>query len=395
VPTFDNGWICRECWCANREQDHRCYRCHVVRPEYAAAAEEPVVAASAEAAPDAPEPTGPPPGVIRRLAGAESAADAQPSGRFCLTCGRKLLPGASFCTQCGSRSADDEAVTEPLQAHHDHAANARSDAEPIAAAKRERPAMPTLDVRAGLNRIRVGYLDFIARHALRWDVALAGLAVLFVISGTAGERLGGAVGGFLFAAQWALTILFVAEYGTRLAASTDRRDFVMAHPAELVALVPQLRAVRVLALLRWLGIPDHARRVSARFATLTARARRSARYLLAGLWVILVFLGVAMLYQYTGSSPTGVDRFLAIAAGAVVVCLISAVTASLTTTIVLERRAGDDVANRARILAELKDAGLWTGDASAHEDASTHTVSAPAGRVINPTRPIRGLSAQR
>jgi hypothetical protein len=28
MPTFENGWICRECWTANREQDHRCYRCH-------------------------------------------------------------------------------------------------------------------------------------------------------------------------------------------------------------------------------------------------------------------------------------------------------------------------------------------------------------------------------
>ena len=27
---FENGWICRECWSANREQDDRCYRCHTV-----------------------------------------------------------------------------------------------------------------------------------------------------------------------------------------------------------------------------------------------------------------------------------------------------------------------------------------------------------------------------
>jgi hypothetical protein len=30
MPTFENGWICRECWSANREQDARCYRCHAV-----------------------------------------------------------------------------------------------------------------------------------------------------------------------------------------------------------------------------------------------------------------------------------------------------------------------------------------------------------------------------
>lgn len=30
MPTFENGWICRECWSANREVDTRCYRCHAV-----------------------------------------------------------------------------------------------------------------------------------------------------------------------------------------------------------------------------------------------------------------------------------------------------------------------------------------------------------------------------
>jgi hypothetical protein len=30
MPTFENGWICRECWSANRQQDERCYRCHAV-----------------------------------------------------------------------------------------------------------------------------------------------------------------------------------------------------------------------------------------------------------------------------------------------------------------------------------------------------------------------------
>jgi hypothetical protein len=39
MPVFENGWICRECWSSNREQDSRCYRCHAVpkRPEMPAA----------------------------------------------------------------------------------------------------------------------------------------------------------------------------------------------------------------------------------------------------------------------------------------------------------------------------------------------------------------------
>lgn len=31
---FENGWICRECWSANREQDDRCYRCKAVPKRY-------------------------------------------------------------------------------------------------------------------------------------------------------------------------------------------------------------------------------------------------------------------------------------------------------------------------------------------------------------------------
>jgi hypothetical protein len=34
VPTFENGWICTNCWKANREQDVRCYRCHQLSPDY-------------------------------------------------------------------------------------------------------------------------------------------------------------------------------------------------------------------------------------------------------------------------------------------------------------------------------------------------------------------------
>jgi zinc-ribbon domain len=364
--------------------------------------EQIVMAAPDEPIAEAPEPIGPPPGVIRRLVGVEAAAEVQPSGRYCMTCGRKLLPGATFCTQCGMRSADDEAAAAAL--HEDGGHDGELPVEGVPAGTRfPRPGMPHLDLRASLNRVRVGYLGYIARHALRWDLAMAALSVMFVAFGAAGERLGGSVGEFLLFAQLALTVLFLAEYGTRLVASTDRRSFVIGHPAELVALAPQLRAVRVLALLRWAGIPALARRFTVRLTFLSARARRSTRYVLLGLWVTLVFLGVAMLYQYTSASPTAVDRLLAIAAGAFVVCMMSAVTAILTTSIVMARRAGsDDLVKRERILAELKDAGLLTQDASVGGSASILREPSRADETMarqqpnmDPIRPVSGLSPQR
>jgi hypothetical protein len=399
VPTFDNGWICRECWCANRDQDGRCYRCHVERPDYGVAPEQAATPAPVQASVVVPEPIEPASPVIATPA--EPPVEARPIGRYCLTCGRKLLEGAAFCTQCGSRSADDAtaaAPAPPVGAGYPVAAPSENVA--AAVAKPRRPALPRPDLRAAVNRVRVRYLAFIARHTLRWDLAFASLAILFVAFGAAGDGLGGSVGGLLLTGQWVLTFLFVAEYGTRLAADADRRAFVIGHPVELIALVPQLRALRVLALVRYLGLPERGRRLSARFASLTARARRNTRYLLAGMWVILVFLGVAMLYQYTGSSPQGIDRLLAITAGALVVCLVSAVTAVLTSSILADRRAGDDHARRARIIAELKAAGLLSdhlpdGASAPAGLGPTGRASGSAGRAIDPTRPLNGLSPQR
>ena len=34
MPTFDNGWICKSCWKANREHDRRCYRCKEPNPAW-------------------------------------------------------------------------------------------------------------------------------------------------------------------------------------------------------------------------------------------------------------------------------------------------------------------------------------------------------------------------
>jgi hypothetical protein len=28
LATFEDGWICKKCWSANRDSDSRCYRCH-------------------------------------------------------------------------------------------------------------------------------------------------------------------------------------------------------------------------------------------------------------------------------------------------------------------------------------------------------------------------------
>ena len=117
VSTFENGWICRECWSANREFDGRCYRCHADRP-----ADAGIV--SLETAPQAPvdEPLAPaavaprPPEQKRvtSLVGAATPSNHPPG--HCLRCGRRILDRASYCTGCGtqvSRPGDSSTSTTP------------------------------------------------------------------------------------------------------------------------------------------------------------------------------------------------------------------------------------------------------------------------------------------
>lgn len=404
MPTFDNGWICKECWCANREQDNRCYRCHIARPEYAVLDEAPVMAAPSEHK-LAAEPAGPPAGIIKRLTGgAEQPPAAPPVGRFCLTCGRKLLDGAAFCTQCGTPSDRGEEAPDPHLVEEGHAAEPAAAVTSPSDANRRVVGLPHVDPRAALNRLRFGYLGYIARHTRRWEITMAALSVIFVALGFAAERLAGGVGEILLVGQWALTFLFVAEYGTRLAAFPDRRSFLLGHLLELVALAPQLRAVRVLVLLPWGEIAAFARRMNARLMALRAQARSSARYWLIAVWLIMVLASVVGLYRFTGASPTAADRLLAVAAVAVIVCMVSATTAVLATSLMHERRAGlDDLAERMRVLGELKEAGLLTVEefgaqrASMLRELSAQADPAVAGhqqQQIDSTRPISGLSPQ-
>jgi len=80
MPTFENGWICRECWSANREQDQRCYRCHAVPKRHEMP--EPVTFSANIGGPkEEPEEPRDEPKRVSRLTAAPTplAAEAQPA----------------------------------------------------------------------------------------------------------------------------------------------------------------------------------------------------------------------------------------------------------------------------------------------------------------------------
>lgn len=177
MPTFENGWICRECWTANREFDGRCYRCHADRPADAGTltlpvrTEERATQTVAEAAP--PGETAP-----KRVTGllGGAATSAKPEGH-CLRCGHKLRDRANYCTGCGTQvsgAAPPSAGARPDRRPAAPAAKTRDVAVAFAGSARDRMSRPGKWLGERLSRVR-GAVE-VRRDAvgsLRARVALA------------------------------------------------------------------------------------------------------------------------------------------------------------------------------------------------------------------------------
>ena len=98
------------------------------------------------------------------------------------------------------------------------------------------------------TQMRDRYLAFVAGHEVASELTFAGLAVAYVIVGFADETPVSQV------TEFALTIVFAAEFATRIAASYDRRAYLRGHWIDLVALIPTVRGFRLMRLLRLLRL---------------------------------------------------------------------------------------------------------------------------------------------
>ncbi|PZR62523.1 MAG: hypothetical protein DLM71_06430 [Chloroflexi bacterium] len=65
-----------------------------------------------------------------------------------------------------------------------------------------------------MGRLRSGYNAFIERHDVAWELAMAVLAVVFVVVGFGGDASRGAMRGALETADLVLTAIFVAEFAS-------------------------------------------------------------------------------------------------------------------------------------------------------------------------------------
>lgn len=100
---------------------------------------------------------------------------------------------------------------------------------------------------------------FVERHEIAWELGMAVLAIVYVITGFAIDAPGAAPG--LVTLDAVITVIFLAEFVVRIAASRDRPRHLREHFIDLVALIPLARALRVLRLLRLVRAFSGARRV--------------------------------------------------------------------------------------------------------------------------------------
>ena len=363
MPTFENGWICRQCWCANREFDGRCYRCHAERPDEFGTLQVDEVRKPADATPQAtiaamPLPAEEPaesPTVLT-----EGSAPRQP-GRFCLRCGNHLAPTAGFCTQCGAAVAETDPVAVAAPAPTAPAPRAGL---PSISMTMPKVQLPRLDARSAMGRARQAVLAYRQQHRLGWEVTMSALAVAFVTIGLVADRMLDGPGGLIGFVLTLMTAVSVAEYLVRLGVAFDRAAFVRGHLIELAAIVPPLRALRVLSLvwLAWLApmkqrIAELRVRRAHRPQQVPALRRRPW---LPIAWAVLLVTSAVATYGFASSGGVAgrEPQFVVLV---MILATFSGLTASLGTWYAHGRRTGaDDIPQRMQVLTGLSEAGTIT-----------------------------------
>src|ERR1700675_2498914 len=101
-------------------------------------------------------------------------------------------------------------------------------------------------------RPRDRYLAFLGRRDIGWELGMAALAVAYLIVGLAADDPSASP--ILGVIETGLTVVFVVEFATRVAASYDRVGYLRGHWIDLIALIPVAREVRLFRLLRLLRL---------------------------------------------------------------------------------------------------------------------------------------------
>jgi voltage-gated potassium channel len=149
----------------------------------------------------------------------------------------------------------------------------------------------------GAHRPR--YRRFVARHEVVWELSFAALALLFVLIGVVPAE----EATWVIPVEWALTLVFAAEFFSRLWAAGSRRAYVRGHWIDVVALVPPTRGLRVLRLLRLLRLIRAFAGFARGFSAMARLARHRGLIWLLAAWVgVMVLTSMALYIAENGTN---------------------------------------------------------------------------------------------
>src|SRR5690242_10576516 len=101
---------------------------------------------------------------------------------------------------------------------------------------------------------RVRYREFVANHEVAWELTFGVLAAVFVALAFVPVTPGSSADQALFALEWLITAVFIAEFASRLWASESRPQYIRAHWVDLVSCIPPVRWARFFRLFRLLRL---------------------------------------------------------------------------------------------------------------------------------------------
>jgi voltage-gated potassium channel len=149
-------------------------------------------------------------------------------------------------------------------------------------------AASSQDATSGMGRAsrRDRFNGWFVTHEVAWELAMAALAIVYVALGFIVDDLTSGRPE-IEAAEWALTGLFVLEFGSRILVARSRLDYLRGHWIDVVALAPPIRSFRALRLLRLLRLVRAFAGVYRAAMHLHGLARHKGFA-----WLLLAWLGV-------------------------------------------------------------------------------------------------------
>ncbi len=181
---------------------------------------------------------------------------------------------------------------------------------------------PSLGEEPHLGRAREAINAYVARHELRWDLSMAGLALVYIIAGLLEDHPYSVLNlQNLIPIEIGITVIFLAEFSVRFYGAPSRLKYLRRHWIDLLALLPAIRYLRFLRVGRLVYLLQAARflrlGVFVRFLVQSDRVGNQVRWiverngvhvvLLAGLGLVMV--GGSLVWEFEHATNQSMASF--------------------------------------------------------------------------------------